>query len=328
MSSCVIGAGIIGHSTAVEIQRKEPRAKVTLIAEQFSPDTTSDIAAGWWHPTSVVDTRTNLLKRWGQKTFDLMRDLYKTDADRYGAGMVSGYHLFDSIQPDPFWSDVVLNFRHPSKTELNQLGYEFARDAYFWTDFYLECSRYLPILQAEFLANGGIVERRKIGSLSEVSSYDVIVNCTGLNAYQLVGDSECYPIRGQIYRVSAPHIKHFLLYRNSYVIPNHNCIVVGGCKQKGNWSTAVDTADSKEIWSNAVSLMPSLKSGKILGEQVGLRPGRDQVRLEMQMATVDHKVKPIVHNYGHAGMGVTFHYGCALDAADLTVSALHSRAKL
>lgn len=70
-----------------------------------------------------------------------------------------------------------------------------------------------------FRSNGGIVQKRKLHSLNEVSdssvlSYarvqksfqldglaDVIVNCSGLASYHLVGDTSVYPIRGQVYKV-------------------------------------------------------------------------------------------------------------------------------
>lgn len=42
----VVGAGVIGLSTAVCIAEALPFCSVTLVAEKFSPDTTSDGAAG------------------------------------------------------------------------------------------------------------------------------------------------------------------------------------------------------------------------------------------------------------------------------------------
>lgn len=42
----VVGAGVIGLSTAVCIAEALPLCAVTLLAERFSPDTTSDGAAG------------------------------------------------------------------------------------------------------------------------------------------------------------------------------------------------------------------------------------------------------------------------------------------
>lgn len=42
----VVGAGVIGFSTAVCIAEALPSCSVTLLADKFSPDTTSDGAAG------------------------------------------------------------------------------------------------------------------------------------------------------------------------------------------------------------------------------------------------------------------------------------------
>lgn len=42
----VVGAGVVGLSTAVCIAEALPFCSVTVLAEKFSPDTTSDGAAG------------------------------------------------------------------------------------------------------------------------------------------------------------------------------------------------------------------------------------------------------------------------------------------
>ena len=47
----VIGAGAVGLSTAVRIQGHIPGVDVTLIADKFDKDTTSDGAAGIFRPT-------------------------------------------------------------------------------------------------------------------------------------------------------------------------------------------------------------------------------------------------------------------------------------
>ena len=46
----VIGAGIIGLTTATELTTAYPSAQVTLIGDQFGEDTTSDGAAGIFRP--------------------------------------------------------------------------------------------------------------------------------------------------------------------------------------------------------------------------------------------------------------------------------------
>lgn len=48
---------------------------------------------------------------------------------------------------------------------------------------------------------GGTFETRKLASLSEITDCDVLVNCTGLGAKELVGDESAFPIRGQTIKV-------------------------------------------------------------------------------------------------------------------------------
>lgn len=46
----VVGAGVIGLSTALCIMETCPSCSVTILSEQFSPNTTSDVAAGMLIP--------------------------------------------------------------------------------------------------------------------------------------------------------------------------------------------------------------------------------------------------------------------------------------
>lgn len=92
--------------------------------------------------------------------------------------------------------------------------------------------------------NGGTVINRKIESLSELcGEYDIIFNCTGLQAKKLCDDMNLLPIRGQVIRVTDIFntvlilktkrsnyyiyiiigIKHFTTFRRQntkYVLPN------------------------------------------------------------------------------------------------------------
>ena len=50
----------------------------------------------------------------------------------------------------------------------------------------------------QFSDLGGEIVNRKVESLSELSGFDVVVNCAGLGARDLVGDRELHPLRGQV----------------------------------------------------------------------------------------------------------------------------------
>lgn len=53
---CVIGAGVVGLSTAYSLANCGANIQVTLIADKFSPNTTGDGAAGKWYPSHLSQT--------------------------------------------------------------------------------------------------------------------------------------------------------------------------------------------------------------------------------------------------------------------------------
>lgn len=50
ISIAVIGGGITGTATALQLIQKYPKHQITLISQAFSPQTTGDGAAGHWEP--------------------------------------------------------------------------------------------------------------------------------------------------------------------------------------------------------------------------------------------------------------------------------------
>ena len=69
-SVVVLGAGVIGLTTALRLCNELPTAKVTVFAEKFEDETTSAGAAGLWEPYKLSDTPPELIRRWGRETFE------------------------------------------------------------------------------------------------------------------------------------------------------------------------------------------------------------------------------------------------------------------
>ena len=95
MRVVVIGAGISGATSAFRIKRKYPEAEIKIVYAESSPNTTSDIAAGWWvwmdlliHMMFVVtrwephldpDTDLGLVTKWSGDTYDMLATLCRGD---------------------------------------------------------------------------------------------------------------------------------------------------------------------------------------------------------------------------------------------------------
>lgn len=73
------------------------------------------------------------------------------------------------------------------------------------------------------------------------------------------------------------------------------------------------------ILSRAKSMCPYLNDRPVSEVRVGLRPGRDTIRLELDTGSA---ACPVVHNYGHGGSGWTVMWGCAEDVVNLVGQAL------
>ncbi|XP_067015431.2 D-aspartate oxidase [Anabrus simplex] len=335
----VIGGGVIGLSTAVVAQRRMPWLEVTVFAEQLSPDTTGDGSAGLWEPYLLQDTPADNINRWASETYFLFRELWQSPlAGEVGVSLVPMTWLTQEEGSSlPLWRHSVLGFSPIDEKQLRDLSSQHGRTYKFGYEmlmFTCEPTRFLPYLLKEFKTNGGVLLKKRVTSLPDVAAdgYDVVVNCSGLGARELVGDVSIQPIRGQVMRVKAPWVKHVILDDSdagNYIIPNQDSVVLGGTHQLGDWNTEVSSADRDFILNGCCKMLPALRRAEVLQEWVGLRPSRPQVRLERETVRGRHgKSFEVVHNYGHGGSGVTLCWGCAQDAVKLIQQSLQGAAKL
>jgi D-amino-acid oxidase len=156
---------------------------------------------------------------------------------------------------------------------------------------------------------------------------DVVVNAAGLAAGALVGDASTYPVRGQIVRVVNPGLD--LSVRDeehpggrAYVHPRTADCILGGTLDVGSWDTTPDPAETAAIVARCTDIAPALAGARVLESVAGLRPGRPQVRVEVDRSLLP---VPVVHDYGHGGSGITIGWGCAQEVAAL-VAGLAGRA--
>ena len=327
----VIGAGIMGLPTAVLLTEAPYKPEVTLIAEKFSPNITSDVAGAVILPLDgPLGSRDPRRREWNRQTFDYLHDLFASPiASKLDISLVQMYEMFDDEREVPWWKDHVFGFRSVPKDELEILNLPVDKPCWTFTTMTIACRPYLLWQLEQFEANGGKVIQKKLDSLQEIDgNYDIIVNCTGLGSKELVNDKLLNPVRGQCLLVKAPWIKHVFAYELldslTYIIPRGDVVAIGGTVGVGEWSQEVDPSVSKAIMERSCKFLPGLSTAEVVKEMVGLRPGRSSVRLEIDETLT--KNSAVVHNYGHGGQGVTFFRGCVLETVRLVDSCLQKKA--
>ncbi|MGH8776834.1 MAG: FAD-dependent oxidoreductase [Jiangellaceae bacterium] len=310
MDVTVVGAGVIGLSAAVRLQ--EAGAEVRVVTREMPHDTTSNVAAAIWYPYRAAPEGRVL--GWGRRTFEVFDGLARLPAT--GVRMREARELFRHEVPDPWWMAAVPDLRRCTRVE-RPAAY---RDGFVFTTPVVEMPIYLTYLLDRFQTAGGLVEQRSATSMDDAAGgASVVVNCAGLGARELATDDSLTPIRGQVVRVANPGLEEVLLDEGdpegvTYIVPRSADCVLGGTADEGLSVIEPDPVTARDILRRCVVLEPRLRGARVLGHQVGLRPGRPEVRLEPQVLPSG---RACVHNYGHGGAGVTLSWGCADDVTEL-----------
>uniref|UniRef100_A0A8B9PP71 D-aspartate oxidase n=1 Tax=Apteryx owenii TaxID=8824 RepID=A0A8B9PP71_APTOW len=303
----VVGAGVVGLSTALCVVETFPACSLAVVAEQFTPDTTSDVAAGMLIPHTTPG------KQWFKETFT-----YLFAISNSVEAAEAGTHFSTPKEESPFWSDVVLGFRPMSEAELQKFPQHSCGQAF--TTLKCDCPPYLLWLEKRLKAKGVQMYTRKVANLWELhSEYNIVVNCAGIGAHQLVGDQKLFPVRGQVLKVHAPWVKNFIRDGDglTYIYPGIHSVTLGGTREKESWSLSPNPNTTKDIFDRCCALEPSLQRAQDIKVKVGLRPSRACVRLQREILSQGGAKLLVVHNYGHGSGGFSMHRGTAKEAAHL-----------
>lgn len=311
ISVVVVGCGVSGLTCGIRLL-EEGFKDVTIMARDLSPNTTSDIAGAIWSGHDFYQGERTV--QWGKVALEKFYQLARTQ--KCGVSLVPFTELFEnSMDEDPWWKDKlpIQKFRHVPPANLPP-GYQ---DGYTMEVPLIEMPIYMPWLRMRFERLGGTVRQGAIVTLSDLYKEDrLVVNCTGLGARELVGDYKVYPVRGQIVIVRAQGIEQWIAVQSgntlTYIFPRpqSNDCVLGGTAEYNDWTREVNPQTAVEILERCTRLNPALLGAEVLTHKVGLRPWRKEVRLEYEWVFPLGRCA-IVHNYGHAGAGVTLSWGCA-----------------
>ena len=195
----VVGAGVVGLSTAVSIQQTIPSTDVTIIADKVLNETLSYGAGGLFRPEVNIGTTLAEVEEWAKTSYDhYLKLCMSSEANASGMQLVSGYHMSsfsrESIE-NKLLSQLIPDIREFNQKERQLFPNRF-KYGIFLTTIITDPRYYLPFLTNQLMTNGGRVINRHIDCLSQLDGFDVVVNCTGLGAKSLVNDWKLTPIRG------------------------------------------------------------------------------------------------------------------------------------
>jgi glycine/D-amino acid oxidase-like deaminating enzyme len=263
----VLGSGVNGLSTARMLQRRygNAGATVTIYAKDLPPNTTSNIAGGFWSPTSVFEDAAitpefhEKFRRACQMSNRAFQLLAGTD---YGVRWIDTFELIRNeanlTRELPGGNDL---YPAPEihRDPKNYFGYQFARQ---YSTMLIEPQTYLNALLRDFYVAGGKVfvkefhDRRELLRLPE----QVIFNCTGLGARALFNDQKLGPVRGQLeILLPQPEIDYCYLTAG-YMFPRHDGIVLGGTFDHDDWSLEPRADQRDWILETHAEVMKGLKS--------------------------------------------------------------------
>jgi D-amino-acid oxidase len=261
----VIGSGVNGLSTARLLQRRfqDGAGTVTIYAKDLPPETTSNIAGGFWLPTSVYDSEVaspkfteqfRLASRISNRAFQLLVspeygvrwidafDFYRNEASLAGE-LAGGNDLYPQqvIHRDP----------------QHYFGFPYVRQ---YSTMLIEPSIYLGALLRDFYIAGGRLVVKEFRSREEIARLPepVVFNCTGLGARALFEDQKLGPVRGQlVVLLPQPEIDYCYL-SSGYMFPRRDGIILGGTWDHDDWSLAPKPEQTTRILNEHANIMKSL----------------------------------------------------------------------
>ncbi|CAB3244148.1 unnamed protein product [Arctia plantaginis] len=305
----VLGAGINGLACAVQLKEKYKNFQVTLISNEFSPNTTGDGAGGLWFPYMYGTTSSKLITQWCSDTLAFLNELWQTGA--VNICLMPVYSLFTDKEQlsKPDWLEIAYGYKELNSKQLEYFSERYSRKytaGLTFVTFVTPTTKLLEYFTKRFKDAHGEILQANISSLQDpvLKKFDVIINCTGFGAKFLVSDDKMAPVRGQ---VQAPWLNEVVIDDSGhYIIPNVEACVLGGTHQDSS-DTKLEPKDTEFILDGCCKRIPSLEHSKIVSQWVGLRPVREAIRVEPEL--VDGKL--CIHNYGHGGSGFTLFWGCS-----------------
>ncbi len=303
-----MGAGVSGLTCAILFA--EDGFETSVFAEEIGERTNSAAAAAIWYPYDVGPGAK--VVPWALISYGRFLELSR--APQTGVSLIE-LRVFSRLGPiaPPDWAQP-FSTRGLTATEIPAV---FASGFSIHVPL-IETGKYLAYLASRLRKAGSVVTGTvRLRVLEEVDrDYDLVVNCAGIGARELVPDAELEPHRGQVAIVGKVDLPYAVVSDDPplmYAIPRSEDCVFGGTNEVSE-NRQPDPAATARIIQECERVLGS-SNNVLLRERVGLRPcRRSGVRVEADQLPDS---RTVIHNYGHGGAGFTLSWGCAQTVLEL-----------
>ena len=319
----LVGAGVSGLTCGVVFA--EHGYRPAIFAKDIGQQTTSSVAAAVWFPYHVEPAKKVIPL--ALETYQVLVDLARVPGSgvsiiesrqfsRDGEIEIPDWAIPLGAQPIP-----VATALCAAKDRPQSGGHSFMSGFSLRTPL-MDTTIYLDWLAARFRKAGGEIHANVcFEKLEDVDPrFELVINCAGIGARELVCDADLEPHRGQVAIV--PQIEGLSCATVCdeplmYAIPRTNDCVFGGTNALSD-NLAPDPATTTRIVTECSRVL-NVDEPRVLAERVGLRPFRTSgVRLERDQLDDG---RTVIHNYGHGGAGFTLSWGCAREVLDLAAGS-------
>lgn len=257
-SAAVLGCGVAGLTAARLLQ--DHGFDVDIYAASLPPDTTSNVAAGVFGVTDVTDELSGPFLPQLQFAARYAHRYFQPFVGRdYGVNWFTLYVLGETpIEQPPEFAIT------PELYPLTQYGpgeHPFSTTyAASLPTLIAETNVFIPRLMDDVVQAGGTITVRSFRTTEDLESLaqPLVINCTGLGARELFGDTELTPVRGQIlFMPPQPALDYgYIDPKNDlYMFPRSDGIIFGGSHEIGESSTEPDPAVTTRILEGGARIL-------------------------------------------------------------------------
>lgn len=242
----ILGAGVVGLTTAHELARAGRR--VRIYAREFTHDTTSSLAGALWLPTGVAWGETPDEKRqflgwlaaakhrflaqmaegtWGVRTFPLWEPgLEQQDPRFFRDGVVTDWRTVDHLP--------IRGAPGPGQT---------------WTALFIDTPIFLDRLMTDLRAAGVEFIERSFQRAEQVADLPepIVVNCLGLGAREVWQDTAMLPVRGHVLHLRPQPVEYIYHAHYTYMFSRRSVLILGGSYEEGIEDPRVDESICRRI---------------------------------------------------------------------------------